>query len=1248
MHCRQISSFAIVMLLAAVSAFAQATSSLRVQVTDSDGGVLPGVSLQLVNPQSGFKREAVSDGIGAYQFSQVPPGAYELKADLEGFKSTTAQVTLRVNTPVTVGLKLDIAGVAEAVTVEAKTVLVNTVDATVGNSFVETQVKQLPLSTRNVVELLSLQPGVTQTGEVVGAKRDQNNITLDGVDVNDNQTAGLESTTGANSQPGLNFNPAGGFREGGFNAALPVPLDSVQEFRVTVLGQNANQGRSSGGQVTLVTKSGTNQYHGSAYEYNRNNATSANDWFNIRAGIPVTPLNRNQYGASLGGPIVENRVFFFGNFEQRKDDSAQSVLRRVGSATLNQGIILAKASDGNTYTLNSAAIQAIDPLGMGINPLTMRTINQLPGANDPASGIDGGLNFAGYRFNAPQTVNNKAYVMRADVKLDSHSAHNLSFRATIADAAQDDLLSQYPGSAPTGTTNNKSYGGALAYTAVLSRNLVNSFNFGLTRIRLNRTGPLNMGLSLDTIDVSTDFTTTSRPYARDAPTYNLTDDLTWNKGKHTLTMGENIRFIRNQRSNYQNAFPSYSFSRGSLLGLGSDITGDVNAYLANLTGNPSIHVTDPTTLQRAFGDVLGLVSSGTWTGGYDKSGNPLPLGAPTVRNFASNEIETYISDNWRVSPNVTLGAGLRWVYYGVPYEQNGLEVIPNFPLQDWFNQRKAGMLAGIPSHDLPNNILTYSLAGPVNGTASWYKPEYGDFAPRASFAYSPTHGFLTKLLGEGGVIRVGGGKVYDRYGSDLVTKFDSNASFGLSDIDRLGPSWNFSTSPRFTGTLPAMPPLPIHTFPFTAPAVNYVGGSYMGIDSSLHAPHSYNMNVTVSRQLPWGMALETGYIGRWGRDLLMQVDATGGWGIYFTDPQSGMNWHTMSAMMRNYHDAGISTAAVRANPNLIPLNPWVEDMLPAMKNLYFAGSASANYYDLLYNQVGGSDSDAVNIYDRTTSAQFPNCIIKTGCYTLFATQSSGTSMWTNAGYSNFNGGTLSFRRPFRQGFSFDINYTLSHSQDNGIAPEAGGGVGSSIMLNPYNYNAYYGDSDWDARHQLNANVLVELPFGHNKKFMKDASGLLDALAGGWQLSGIFRYRSGLPSSVAYTGIWVTNWSFSGLAFPKGPYNATLQLNNNGNPALFPTTASSAANWESQFPGDVGPRAVVRLDGYKNADLALTKSFRMLGLSNQRMEVRIEAFNAFNWVNFTNIALDANSPNSFGQFTQAAPPRVFQFALRYQF
>jgi hypothetical protein len=285
-HCRLVLFTAFALALAP-SAFAQATSSLRGKVTDAQSVSVPGVAVQLVNEQTAFSRAVVSDETGTYQFAQVPPGAYNVTAELDGFATATARVTLQVNTPATLDVRLELAGLTEAVTVEATIALVNTVDATIGNAFGEQQVRQLPLMTRNVVELLSLQPGVTPTGEVIGARRDQNNVTLDGVDVNDNQTAGLENPSGSAPIPGYNFNSSGTFRESGFNAALPVPLDSVQEFRVTVGGQNANQGRSSGGQVTLVTKSGTNQFRGSAYEYNRDTATSAYNWFSNRAGIGI-------------------------------------------------------------------------------------------------------------------------------------------------------------------------------------------------------------------------------------------------------------------------------------------------------------------------------------------------------------------------------------------------------------------------------------------------------------------------------------------------------------------------------------------------------------------------------------------------------------------------------------------------------------------------------------------------------------------------------------------------------------------------------------------------------------------------------------------------------------------------------------------------------------------------------------------------------------------------------------------------
>ena len=1242
-YCRAL-VIILVALLCAAPAFAQATSSLRGKVIDAQGAMIPGVTVQLVNPQTGFNRTVFSDEAGSYQLSQVPPGAYELKAELAGFATVSNRITLQVNTPATLDLKLELAGLSEAVSVEAEVTPINTVDATIGNAFSETQVRQLPLLTRNVVELLSLQPGVTPTGEVVGARRDQNNVMLDGIDVNDNQTAGLENPNGSAPIPGYNFSSSGNFREDGFNAALPVPLDSVQEFRVTVGGQNANQGRSSGGQVTLVTKSGTNQMHGSLYEYHRNTATSSNNWFSNRAGLPPEQLIRNQYGFSAGGPVVHNRVFFFGNFERRKDNSASNVLRRVPSATLRQGIIQARANNGVVYTLMPADLKAIDPLGLGVSSAMLDLFNQMPLPNDPASGLDRGLNFAGYRFNAPMTLDNKAYVFKVDGKIDQASRHNLSVRGTIADGARDEVLAQYPGMDPTSVLLNKSWGVSAAYTGVVSQNLINVANFGLTRIDLQRTGSLATGLTHDSIDSLVDYT---RPFKRDAPTYNLTDDVTWTKGTHSVTFGGNLRVVRNNRTSYSNAFERFSFGRGSLSGLGADIVGATENYLAQTTGNPGLRLSDSSAVSRAFGNLFGLIATGSMTYTYDRDGLPIAVGAPTVRRFASNEFELYFGDSWRMTPQLTLTYGLRYVNLGAPYEQGGLQVAPTFPLQDFFAERLEGMANGIPSNQLPHNLMSYDFNGPVNGKMSWFKRDHNNFAPRLAVAYSPGNGdgFFGKVLGSSGVVRAGVGVVYDRFGSDLVTQFDNAASFGLSEVVRLGPSVNFTTAPRYLGSLPSIPAATPHTFPFVPGEVNFIGGNYMGIDTGLHTPYSIAMNLSVAREIKGGLSVEVGYVGRLSRESLMQIDA-GGWAIMFKDPNSGQTWKEMAQLMRTYWDGGIDPREVRQNPGLIPINPFVESMFPGLANHYFQGSASANYYDLLWNQMAGSDADVVHQLDRLRSTKFPNCISVTGCYTFYPTQSSGMSMWTNAGYGNFHGGTLSVRKIFSRGLSFDFNYTLAHAMDNGGGPEAGGGSAGGIMLNPYDFDAFYGDADFDIRHNINSNVLYELPFGNGKSILGGASGLVDHLVGGWQVSGIFRYRSGLPTSVAYSGLWPTNFSFTTIAYPIGPYEAGVTTNQFGNPSIF-TSTTEAANWKPMLPGEVGTRAAVRLDDFVNTDIAITKNFR-LPYSNHRLQFRAEAFNAFNNVNFTNLSLDASSPNSFGQFTAAAAPRVMQFALRYEF
>jgi hypothetical protein len=270
-----------------------------------------------------------------------------------------------------------------------------------------------------------------------------------------------------------------------------------------------------------------------------------------------------------------------------------------------------------------------------------------------------------------------------------------------------------------------------------------------------------------------------------------------------------------------------------------------------------------------------------------------------------------------------------------------------------------------------------------------------------------------------------------------------------------------------------------------------------------------------------------------------------------------------------------------------------------------------------------------------------------GCYTFYPRQSSGASMWTNTGFSSFNGGTLSIRRPFSRGFSFDFNYTLSHAIDNGGGPEAGGGTHAGIMLNPFDYRAFRGSSDFDIRHNVNANALYELPFGKGKALFSNAPGWANQFVGGWQLSTIMRYRSGLPTAIAYTGLWPTNFSFNTIAYPVDPnYNSAIGFNEFGNPSVF-SSVREAGNWRPMYPGEVGARAPIRLDDLINFDMAVAKAF-VMPWEGHRIQFRAEAFNAFNNVTFLNANLDANSPSNFGQFNTAGPPRVMQFALRYEF
>jgi hypothetical protein len=1214
--------FAFALMLGVLPLAAQ-NSSLNGSVTDAHGGAIPGVIVTAKNMDTSAVRSTLANSFGAYELVQMPPGKYSVTLEKPGFRIHATEVVLQTNTPSTLSVKLEVGTVSEVVSVTAEASVVNTENASVGNPFTEKQVKEIPLQTRNIVALLGVEPGVASTGQVLGARPDQNNVLLDGVDVNDNQG------------------------KDGFNAVLPIPLDSVQEFRTTIAGLGADQGRSAGGQVSIITKSGSNQFHGTLYEYNRNTDLTANSWFSNRAGVARSALVRNQYGGSVGGPILKNKLFFFYNWEGRKDRSATAVNRIVPSDTLKQGDILVALKNGTTATLTPSQIKAIDPLGIGESQYMFNYLAAFPSGNNPSVAADKGLNFNVLTFNAPTPLNNHAQVGKIDYNLDPAGKHTIAVRGTLNGASQaattpSTSLAEFPGQASPQQTLDNSRGASVRYTAILSPQLVNVVNYGYTRLGTASTG-------VNTVIPSFYFATplsTARPSQRVSPTSNIADDLTWSKGRHTIQFGLNFRFMENDNLAYKNNIPNYSFSRNTLLGLGGDIDADVASFLGGATLSSATNVTN------AFGPVLGLLNQYGATYNYNAKGTALPFGAPVTTAFVDHGYEGYVQDVFRWKRNFTITAGLRYSLFGVPYEKTGLEVVPQTSLSQFFADRNGAQALGIPNYALSSALVSYNLGGPVNGGPGYYPLDKKDWAPRLALAYSPDGGMLEKILGKGSVLRAGAAIVYDNYGGAMAQSFATSGSPGLATTVAQPVNGSFTTSFRYTGGgLPTLPTVAGGSFPLTPQVITGGFTTFSGVSSDLKAPYEHLLNASYARPLPHKLSIEVGYAGRLGHRQIVQQDF-GQPLTNFKDTASGQTWAQASTVFAKLYNNGLTPAQVKANPSMVPNQPFFENLFGKAANLYINGSASANYFYDVYGNYSGSDLDAMNDMDRIRQSN-GTCLVKFGCNTFFPLQNSGLEAYTNAGKSFYHAGTLVLRRAVSNGWGFDFNYTLSHSIDTGSSSETSGGAALQDAFNP---NAYRGPSDFDSRHTIAADAVVELPIGKGKPFLSNIPGWANQIVGGWQVTTLISFYSGTPLNVSDAGVYNVNYEYSafGILQPgKTLPSNSFAFDQNGIPSIFANT-SAVNSFVGQYPGTVGTRGVVRGPSFFNTDLALSKSF-FLPWEHVRVAFRAEAFNAFNNVQFGNpsstTGLSMANPGTFGEITSYATngaPRVMQMALRVEF
>jgi hypothetical protein len=1186
---------------------AQAFGSLNGSVSDEHGDRVAGATITITNTGTNQSRTATSSGDGSFHFTQVQPGEYDIRAEAAGFKTVVRKsVAIQVATPVTLSLVFDVGAVSETVEVTTGVETINQTDATLGNTFLEKQIRQLPIEGRNVVDLLSLQPGVIKTaptdghddqrsGAVNGSRGDQSNVTLDGVDVND-QLGGVA-----------------------FTSVLPVTLDSVEEFRVTTSGANADQGRSAGAQVALVTKSGSNEFHGSVYEFHRNTVTTANTFFNNKAGVERPKLLRNVFGASLGGPFIKDKFFFFANYEGRRDAREDSVLRVVPSDTLRSGIVQYVDTNNEIVTLSPADVADIDPLGIGPSGPALSIFNEYPRANDNTAGDT--LNTLGFRFKAPVSVVNNTYIARADYHVNDE--HFLLWRGNLADNAADDVP-QFPGGPPRYVYLNNSKGYAAGWTWLIKSNITNVFRYGLTRDSSESAGAsAEAGIGFRGLDNIDALTYGSRFLI---PTHNIVDDVTWVSGNHTIGFGTNMRFIRFKSSSKETSFPFARANSSWLDGTGEELTPN------DLDPGFEVAYID------AMVAVLGLMDYAFVTYNYDREGNTLALGAPVERNFAANEFEFYVQDSWKLRPNLTLTAGVRYSVFSPPWETNGLQVSPTISLDDWFQLRIDNASRGIPASAAPP--ITYDLAGPANGRRGYYDWDWNNFAPRVSIAWAPEieGGFWGLLFGDPGKSSLRGGfaTFYEHIGAGLANTFNRDGSVGLSTaLENPSGGYDVSTSPRLIGPgiLPPLPAAPPGGFPSALPADTFA--ITFGLDDSIITPIDYTFNASFSREIPGDMVFEVAYVGRIARNRLAQSDLAQP--TNFRDPESGQDWYTVAGMFADWLSVGVPWQDV-------PKVPYFENLYPDLAQNGLTSTQRA------YKLAGFLQPDwtFVQYYlDFVYPSRF-------GPGLYFDDQYSSLSAWRSSESADYHALQLMLRKRYGFGLTFDFNYTWSKSIDLTSENERTEQFGSDynttgFIINAFEHSQNRAVSDFDTTHQVNANWLWEIPVGKGRAWLADADGVIDALLGAWQFTGILRVTSGLPVSVGNGRIWPTNWNISGWATPLlGVRGETTRLGEG--PNIFPDPEAALAGFANTRAGQSGIRNVLRGDGFFSLDFGLGKSFEM-PWEGHSLQFRWEVFNATNTARFdvSSMSLDLTNSGSFGRYQDTlTSPRVMQFGLRYEF
>jgi hypothetical protein len=1081
------------------------TQTLSGSVVDASGAVIPGADVTAKHTGTGVSFNAVSNGEGLFSLPSLPVGTYNVTVTLQGFKTVIIQdVALSSAAPANVKATMEVGGVAEQVTVASTSEIVQTQSSTVAQTINTNQISKLPLTSRSAMDFVNFLPGVTtangnRQAVINGLPRGTINITLDGVNVQDNT---LRTTDG-------------------FFAIVSPRLDAIEEVTVSTAAQGAGDAGQGAVQVKFVTKSGTNNFTGSGYYYQRRDEYNANTWFNNRNGVAKANLKQDQGGFAVGGPIVvpglfdgHNKAFFFANYEE---------VHQPSDVTRNNRTVLNPAAQAGTFCYPGNCINVLQLAGANGQRSTVDpTIGALLG--DIRSAVAGGSlsdidpNLQRFAFNVPVESMRRYPTFRLDYNVTNRHRASFAYNYQKFTDTPDTLNNReasFPGFPVAAGQSSVRLGWAGSVRSTLSRNMVNEARLGYSGAPVTFFGELNLGMYTGSLANQQGFqlrfpsvggtltnpSANAAPQSRNANSLLVEDTVNWLKGAHSVSLGGSFTQYDIWAKN-SSLLPNINFQV-----LPED---PANAIFSS-TNFPGASAAQITAASNLYALLTGRVSSIGADAQLDEgTGQYVYEGTGTQRG-RQRETGVFAQDAWRIRQNMTLNLGVRY-----DIQQ------PFKPLNSLYSEATVAQVCGVSgtASDSACNLFQSGSQPGVHPAYTQYtegskahNTDLNNIAPSVGFAWTPSTrpGVLGTMMGRDGdfVIRGGYNRAYSRPGlNDYTGRLGANPGIQI-DASRDSGRGNLGAVPLFLSDTSRLGPPAVPTTP-SYPLSPVISDSINAFAPSLQVPSTDSWSAGIQRGLGRDMAVEVRYVGTRSRDNWQNLNYN-----EFNIVENGFlqEFRNAQANLKANIAAGRgNTFAYTGAPGTVPLPIFLgyynaQPSANATNSALYTGGnwTNATFLGFLAaqnpNPFGFASTNTTNGLqgNGTFRANALTAGIPANYFLANPENNGGANIQSNLNKTRYNALQVELRRRYAQGLQFQLSYAYGHEYDTNF-----------VTFRRDLYYARPSGNTGDIPHSFKSNVVYDLPFGRGRHWAGNVNGTMDRIVGGWQVGLVSRLQSGTP------------------------------------------------------------------------------------------------------------------------------------------